>query len=66
MDDHHYLPFSRVTAAPGSLAGAPGLGGQAPGLETPTLQDQAAIPPGLASCSCASGLASRPLGRAGA
>lgn len=35
MDDSHYLPFSRVVAAPGGPAGAPVLGGQAPGSSLP-------------------------------
>lgn len=42
MDDCHYLPFSRVTAAPSGPTGASRRWGQAPGLQTPTLKGQAA------------------------
>lgn len=41
MDDCHYLPFSRVTAAPSGPAGPSGRWGKAPGLRAPTLKSQA-------------------------
>lgn len=41
MDNCHYLPFSRATAAPSGPTGASRRWGQAPGLQTPTLKGQA-------------------------
>lgn len=55
MDDSHYLPFSRVAAASGSPAGAPVLGGQAPGS---SLLE-------LASCPSLLAWPAQPLRRAG-
>lgn len=44
MDASHYLPFSRVAAAPGSPVGAPMLGGQAPGSSLPELASCPSLP----------------------